>query len=531
MSENIRLQTARKGLKDNVFQRLAKPGGDNATPDEAQKIASEMRLNPSATVSVAGFYDYLTPENREHRQWVCEGTACLVSGTCQNARKHSPDAGVAMCVGYCHAGGGMLRRDDDRGFSTGCVGESGFSAPDMPVYDYSGHGILTSDAADAQILYAPALAAPLAIVEQLKASQLRGRGGAGFEFAFKLAACAREQADRKYVVCNADEGDPGAFSDRYLLEKHPHKVMAGMYAAALAAGAEDCVLYIRKEYPESIAAVNAAIDEYRQWPDAFSGNIRFHVIEGAGSYVCGEETALLNSIEGLRPEVRVRPPWPAQYGLWGKPTIVSNVETFANIPWILQHGGDAYAGIGTDDSRGSKLISLNSLFVKPGLYEVDFGMPLEELIYQHAEGFTTQIKALQTGGPLGSIIPLSHIDGLIIDFDAFTRAGFALGHAGIIAIPQDYPIIELLRHLFRYMAHESCGKCTPCRLGTARGADMLEQADDQPVDLHLFHELLETLETGSLCALGGGLPLPARNCLTHFRAELAPWFSNTEHPS
>ncbi len=522
MSENARWQSYRKVLKDNVFRRIQSGAGENL-----DALARELALNPSFTTGTASFYDYLQPENRQRKHWVCKGTACLVSGTCAHAGSRHADAGEALCLGYCYAGGGLLKRDND-GFSTWCVDAESIGQPAMPVFDLSSQGILTGAVASAKDLYSVALSQPDSIIAELETSALRGRGGAGFAFAFKLAACARETADQKYIVCNADEGDPGAFSDRYLLEQHPHKVMAGMYAAAIASGATDCVLYIRLEYPEAMRAVQSAIDQYRQWPDELSGRIRFHVTEGAGSYVCGEETALLNSIEGLRPEVRVRPPYPAQYGLWGKPTVVSNVETFANIPWILQHGGSAFAAIGTPASTGSKLLSLDSQFVRPGLYEVDFGGNLGELINRHAGGLRAPVKALQVGGPLGSIIAIDRIDDLTIDFDAMRKAGYSLGHAGIIAIPQNYPMIELLRHLFAYMAHESCGKCTPCRVGTAKAAAMLQAADKQPIDMALMNALLETLESGSLCALGGGLPLPVRNCLDQFRQELQPCFTGWE---
>ncbi|RDH87222.1 MAG: hypothetical protein DIZ78_05315 [endosymbiont of Escarpia spicata] len=302
--------------------------------------------------------------------------------------------------------------------------------------------------------------------------------------------------------------------------------MAGMYAAGIAAGANTGVLYIRREYPAAIRRVRAAIAEFDSLLDQIRHNFSFQIIEGAGSYVCGEETALLNSIEGQRPEVRVRPPFPATHGLWGKPTLLSNVETFANISWILQHGGEAYAAIGTEESKGTKLISLDSQFAKPGLYEVDFGYRFSDLILCDAGGFKTEVKALQVGGPLGSILPLAAIDSLTVDFESFQGAGFALGHAGIIAIPKHFPMIDFMHHIFEYMADESCGKCTPCRLGTAKGSHLLEQASaDNPLDSELFDELLELLEAGSLCALGGGVPLPMRNALTHFYDELSPYFT------
>lgn len=499
MSKNIRSLSNRRELKDNLFTRLNKAGGDEG---ELRALAGDMQISPAITYGASSFYDFLQPGHEGKKKLVCRGTACLVSG---NITKSRNDAAEAMCLGYCHNGGA--------------------NAP-VPVYNFAAEAILTGTAGNIEELYQPAIQKPDQIIGQLETSQLRGRGGAGFPFAIKLAACAREKADKKYIICNADEGDPGAFSDRYLLEEQPHKVLAGMFAAAIAAGSDSAILYIRREYPAAASAIGDAISHL---PENVSSRVRFQIIDGAGSYACGEETALLNSIEGLRPEVRIRPPYPASHGLWGKPTIVSNVETFANIPWILQNSGESYAAIGTDASSGTKLLSLDSQFSSPGLYEVDFGTSFADLVYQMAGGFKHDVKALQVGGPLGSIIPTGQISQLTICFDSFQRAGFALGHAGIIAIPDSFPMIDFLRHIFSYMADESCGKCTPCRIGTAKGARMLQQATtSNPISLPLLEELLEVLEYGSLCALGGGLPLPVRNCLAHFSNELEAFFTNRE---
>ena len=249
------------------------------------------------------------------------------------------------------------------------------------------------------------------------------------------------------------------------------------------------------------------------------------MIPGAGAYICGEETALLNSIEGLRPEVRTRPPYPAQAGLFGRPTLVSNVETFSAVPWILEHGGAAFAALGTKASTGTKLVSLDWGFNNPGVHEVVMGTALERVIYDYGGGFRATMKAVQVGGPLGGVVPVEKIAALSLDFESFAGGGFLLGHAGIVGIPQDFPMIGFLRHLFTFMAGESCGKCLPCRLGTEKGRCMLVAATaDSPVDGAAFDDLLETLELGSLCGLGGGLPLPVRNILSHFRTELADYF-------
>ncbi|MBL3591352.1 MAG: NAD(P)H-dependent oxidoreductase subunit E [gamma proteobacterium endosymbiont of Lamellibrachia anaximandri] len=528
MSKNIRALSSRQGLENNLFDLLgATIQSDTEKSDAAMTLlAEEASLSASVIKGTASFYDFLNEQTKNSEVLVCHGTACLVNGSAAETATRHPHAGKAMCCGYCYRGAGLLKREVDGRLDGYHQGDDDLSRPEMPVYCLSPSAILTGPVDSLEELYRIALDKRDEILPQLERSKLRGRGGAGFGFAFKCRATAEAQSSEKYVVCNADEGDPGAFSDRYLLEQQPHKVMAGMYAAGVAADASTGVLYIRREYPAAIRRVEAAIAEFDALPDQISRNFSFQIIEGAGSYVCGEETALLSSIEGQRPEVRVRPPFPATHGLWGKPTLLSNVETFANISWILQQGGEAYAAIGTGESKGTKLISLDSQFAKPGLYEVDFGYRFSDLIFRHAGGFETGVKALQVGGPLGSIIPLAAIDSLTVDFESFQRAGFALGHAGIIAIPKHFPMIDFMRHIIDYMADESCGKCTPCRLGTAKGSHLLEQASaDNPLNSELFDELLELLEAGSLCALGSGIPLPMRNALTHFHDELSPYFT------
>lgn len=528
MSNNIRTQSHRKKLENNLFEQLGTTSRKTGTvPIKIlEEQARQLHLGDAVTHGTASFYDFLNEESKGKTRWACQGTSCLVSGKVANSPPNSSKEGHSLCVGYCYQGHGVLQKD-----AQGCFHSHSHQQdkqpkqPDMPVYTLAKTAILTAKDENIIDLYSTVFKQQTDILSELEQSNLRGRGGAGFPFAFKLEACAGQKADEKYIVCNADEGDPGAFSDRYLLEQQPHKVLAGMYAAALHTGAADCVLYIRREYPESIETIRTAIDEYNAFDHVISSKVRFHIIEGAGSYVCGEETALLNSIEGLRPEVRTRPPFPAQYGLWGQPTVLSNVETFANIPWIIAHGGAAYAAIGIGKSTGTKLISLDNGFVKSGLYEVDFGLSFNDLIFNHADGFIAATKAVQVGGPLGSVIPIDHTKDMIISFEDFQQQGFALGHAGIIAIPQRFAMIDLLHHLFSYMADESCGKCTPCRIGTAKGADMLQLAiNGKPINQTIFDELLDLLETTSLCALGGGLPLPVHNILQHFSGELKTYF-------
>jgi NADH-quinone oxidoreductase subunit F len=306
----------------------------------------------------------------------------------------------------------------------------------------------------------------------------------------------------------------------------------GMLIAGYITGAEYGVVYIRGEYPESVTIVQEAISEIVS--AGFCGkdilgsgfNFDFKLIKAQGAYICGEETALLSSIEGQRPEVRVRPPYPTQQGLFNKPTVVNNVETLACVPYIMKHGGAAFAAIGTAKSSGTKLLSLDGYFNNPGIYEVDMGTPLHKVIYDLAGGFRAPVKAMHIGGPLGGLVPVSKIDSLTVDFDSFSKEGFLLGHASIVCIPENFPLIEYLEHLFRFTAHESCGKCFPCRLGSTRGYEMIEKSrtSDYKMDRVLMNDLLETLETGSLCALGGGLPLPVKNALMYFSEELKEYF-------
>jgi NADH-quinone oxidoreductase subunit F len=300
-----------------------------------------------------------------------------------------------------------------------------------------------------------------------------------------------------------------------------------MALAGYVSGAEEGVVYIRAEYPDSIEIQRAAI---RRFNDIFplknekGEEVRFklYVVKAQGAYICGEETALLNSIEGNRAEVRTRPPFPAQYGLFGKPTAVNNVETLAALPFICQAGGHAFKSIGTEKSSGTKLISLDSHFNQPGLLEVDMGTPLADVVHRLGGGFKEPVKAMHIGGPLGGLVPVSKINDLQISFESFAGQGFLLGHASVICIPQSFPLAQYIEHLFAFTAHESCGKCFPCRLGSTRGKELFQKAQNSNyrIPRELLHDLLETLEKGSLCALGGGLPLPVRNALTYFQDEL-----------
>ena len=374
---------------------------------------------------------------------------------------------------------------------------------------------------------------PEGVLEEIKASNLRGRGGAGFPMGSKLAFCRQAPGEVKFIICNADEGDPGAFSDRYLLEQRPHSVLFGMLVSGYVTGAHHGILYIRAEYPEAVGAIRKALEELSDLGLAGKNiqgsgfDFEFKLIQAQGSYICGEETALINSIEGQRPEVRTRPPYPAQRGLFNKPTVVNNVETLAALHPILSQGAATWKSLGTPKSSGTKLVSLDSFFRRPGIYEVVMGTPLTTVIEGLGGGFRTPVKAVQIGGPLGGVVPVGKLAELTLDFESFAQAGFLLGHASVVSIPADFPMIRYIEHLFEFASYESCGKCFPCRLGTKRGHEMARMAalDGYVIDRALFDDLLTTLEKGSLCAHGGGIPLPLRNIIRYFEPELRGYFN------
>lgn len=548
MSKNISDLSGRKGLDYNLFEELGIAAKQKGTPDKEsmEKLCDEFLVGKSTIYGTVSFYDFLKPENQGKKVYVCNGSSCMTAGTQDELRqkigKHfqSEEIGEMCCLGRCHENSsfyynGKNYSGSDINNMEKIILESKISEEKYHVASY-GTPILTaaygSISGYYEILKSCLTKSPDDLLVELKASGLRGRGGAGFSMAFKLESCRSAAEKTRFIVCNADEGDPGAYSDKYIMEQRPHSLLMGMIIAGYIAGANHGVVYIRGEYPESVHIIRQCIDELRK-ENLIGKNIAgsgfdydFKVIEAQGAYICGEETALLSSIEGQRPEVRIRPPYPTQQGLFNKPTVVNNVETLANLPFIMKHGGAAYAKIGTAKSTGTKLISLDGFFNRPGIYEVDMGTPLSYVILELGKGFVKPIKAMHIGGPLGGLVPVHKIESLTVDFDSFAREGFLLGHASVVCIPEDFPIVKYLEHLFAFTAHESCGKCFPCRLGSTRGAEMLQKAQNSEykIDTELFNDLLNTLEIGSLCALGGGLPLPVKNALTYFDTELKPFF-------
>jgi NADH-quinone oxidoreductase subunit F len=549
MSKNITALSGRKGLTDNLFEHMGNltEANGSLSDEDAKKLAEDFLIGNASVYGAASFYDFTRQENKGKKVYVCNGTACLCAGTQDklkadlSAHFRPEEIGEMACLGRCHENSAFYYNGHNYSGSAELpFGENGSLEREFKdTYNVAakGHDILTGKAysiADCKAALQKMLATPSGnLLEEIKTSGLRGRGGAGFPIGIKLEGCRTAEGDRKFIVCNADEGDPGSYSDRYLLEQQPLKMLLGMMIAGYVTGADRGVVYIRFEYPESIDINKKAVDELRS-ADLLGDNIlgsgfnfEFKIIEARGAYICGEETALLSSIEGQRPEVRVRPPYPVTYGLFGKPTSVNNVETLASLPYILENGGAAYAKIGTEKSSGTKLLSLDSAFANPGIYEVDMGTPLLDVINDLGGGFHRPVKALHIGGPLGGLIPTHNIKDLTVDFESFKNNGFLLGHASIVSVPEEFPMVAYLEHLFAFTAHESCGKCFPCRIGSTRGKEMLQkaQAENYKIDPDLFNDLLDTLQVGSLCALGGGMPLPVYNALEYFQEELAQYFT------
>ncbi|MBL7852683.1 MAG: NAD(P)H-dependent oxidoreductase subunit E [Cyclobacteriaceae bacterium] len=542
----------RKGVNQTLFEELGVAARLSGTPsrERMEELRKEFLVGKASVYGTATFYDFLKPENQGKKVYVCNGSACLCAGTQpavrQKLEQHfkSEEIGEMCCLGRCHENSAFYYQGNNYSGKAidqvAAIVKTKESIADSYAVVSRGAGILTRKfpglEAYASVLSAALKRNPVELLGELKTSGLKGRGGAGFPMAIKLETCRNTPAEQRFIVCNADEGDPGAFSDRYLMEHQPHSLLLGMILAGRMADATVGVIYLRAEYPESIRSIEKALKELET--ARMSGenilssgfSFRFKLIQAQGAYICGEETALLSSIEGQRPEVRVRPPFPAQQGLFNLPTVVNNVETLANLPYIIEYGGKAFAAAGTARSTGTKLLSLDGFFRKPGLYEVDMGTPLKTVIEEMAGGFCEPVKALHIGGPLGGLVPVSKVGDLTIDFESFAQHGFLLGHASIVCIPERFPLIQYIEHLFAFTAHESCGKCFPCRLGSTRGQEMLAKAQEgnYKVDRVLFDDLLETLTVGSLCMLGGGLPLPVKNALQYFEHELQPYFTHGE---
>ncbi|MGQ9780377.1 MAG: NADH-quinone oxidoreductase subunit NuoF [Bacillota bacterium] len=371
---------------------------------------------------------------------------------------------------------------------------------------------------------------PAAVVEEIKASGLRGRGGAAFPTGLKWSFTAKAPADQKYIVCNADEGEPGTFKDRLILEGDPHSVLEGMIIAGYAVGATRGFIYIRGEYRQSIERMAKAIARAREM-----GLLGQHILgtdfsfeveirEGAGAYICGDETALIESIEGNRGEPRVKPPFPGVHGLWGRPTVVNNVETLANVAPIINHGAVWFRSMGTENSPGTKVFTMTGDINNEGLIEVEMGIPLRRIIYEIGGGIPggRGFKMAQTGGTSGGCLPASFLD-LPMDYDTLAQHGAALGSGALLIMDDTHCIVDIIKCFQKFFAHESCGRCTPCREGTARLYEMMVEISEgrgTREHLRLLEELGRVMTVAPLCGLGQTAAVPLLSCLKHFREEI-----------
>ena len=370
---------------------------------------------------------------------------------------------------------------------------------------------------------------PEDVIEEIKKSGLRGRGGGGFPTGMKWQFAKASVSDKKYVICNADEGDPGAFMDRSVLEGDPHKILEGMAVCGYAIGADEGYIYVRAEYPLAIKRLRIAIEQAEAMgllgENIFGSGFSFklHIKEGAGAFVCGEETALMASIEGKRGMPRPRPPFPAVAGLWGKPTNINNVETFGNVAAIITNGADWYAGFGTEKSKGTKVFALTGKINNTGLAEVPMGITMREIIYDIGGGINggKKFKAVQIGGPSGGCLPESMLD-LSIDYDSLTAAGAMMGSGGLVVKDEDTCMVDVAKFFLNFTQSESCGKCTPCREGTKRMLEVLTRITEgqgREGDIELLEELARNIKETALCGLGQTAPNPVLSTLKYFRHE------------
>ncbi|MBK9121776.1 MAG: NADH-quinone oxidoreductase subunit NuoF [Chloroflexi bacterium] len=370
---------------------------------------------------------------------------------------------------------------------------------------------------------------PPEVIDQIRNSGLRGRGGAGYPAGLKWSTVGKALGAQKYVVCNGDEGDPGAFMDRSIMEADPHRVLEGMMIAAYAVGASQGYLYVRAEYPLAIKRLKHAIkqaEKHGLLGHNISGtpfSLSLQVRLGAGAFVCGEETALLASIEGRRGQPRPRPPYPAESGLWGCPTLINNVETYANVVPILREGAEWFAGIGTERSKGTKVFALSGRIARTGLIEVPMGITLREIIYDIGGGIPDgrKFKAVQTGGPSGGCIPAAHID-TPVDYESLKQVGSMMGSGGMIVMDDSSCMVDVAKYFLEFCMTESCGKCVPCRVGTAQMHGLLEKICEGEAtldDLEMLEELCDMVTNTSLCGLGQAAPNAVVTTLHFFRDE------------
>ena len=514
------------------------------TDDDIRAVATDYQLPEASVYGIATFYDDLiAPRGKRHVR-ICTGTACFEAGDADSAQRICDGLGVGMgevsddgsvsvaetvCLGFCHSSPAV--RDNDLidagpGVIERVIGGNTVQAAEPPMRSLLPDPVLTQPGTWAGLRRALAELTPEDLLHvEAKAADLRGRGGAAFPAGNKWEFARNAPGEQKYIVANGDEGDPGSYIDKYLMEQSPELLLEGLALAGYAVGSDQGFVLVRSEYPQSTIILREAVEQAEAenllGDNILGSDFSFNVtiVEGAGSYVVGEETALLACLQGLRGTVSARPPFPAERGVYEEPTVVNNIETLCNVPFIAAQGAAAFRNLSPGDSAGSKLVCFNAAFVNPGMVEVPFGLTVRELCEEVAGGLKdgAQIKAVQIGGPLGGILPASLLD-TPFDFDPLAEVGCMVGHGSILAFDQTTDMRSLAQHLLRFGAHESCGKCFPCRIGLQRAYELF--SDDEPVDRESLEELLETLELGSLCAHGSGMPAPIRSLLLHFPDEL-----------
>ncbi len=525
----------RRGTEVLNRLRARKASAGRLSEDDVEAVAKELRLPRAHINAAASFYADLgfRPRGRRHVQ-VCAGTACFAASGGTHIAELAEELGAppgglsedgetslqpVYCLGYCYGGPSALDGEEPHagpdlidqlaGRAERLDPEIPFSSEVDPPVILAG---IAGDGPEPWSVVAEALSsgAPQRVLDEVLTAGLRGRGGAGFPAAQKWAAAAESETDGpRFVICNGDEGDPGSFVDRLLMESDPHRVLAGMTLVAHAIGATRGYVYVRSEYPRARDALRRAVEDARG-AEHLGESDRFdvEVFEGAGSYVAGEETSLMHSMEGLRGEVMRRPPYPTESGFLHQPTVVNNVETLCAVPWIVANGGEAYGRLGVGESRGTKIVCLNERFRNPGAYEVELGVSLRHITDELGGGLRDghTLRSLQVGGPLGGFISADDLD-TPLTFEALRAAGADLGHGSLIAIDEGISSMSLLRHVWRFAASESCGTCAPCRIGTRRGLEAIEAlAEGEELDLEGLEGMLETMRRGSLCAFGKSVP-------------------------
>jgi NADH:ubiquinone oxidoreductase subunit F (NADH-binding)/NADH:ubiquinone oxidoreductase subunit E len=530
--------TALKVLKEAVEDH------GEVTDDDRRRAAELSGVPEAAVYGISTFYDDLLVRRGRRHVRVCTGTACFAATGDEHVDRIEETLGLKMgeraadgsvslvetvCLGFCHSSPAVRDGETiDAGpdMVTRVADDATTSAPEPAWRSLLAEPVLTEPGEWSGLRRALLELGSDGLLAQVQDAKVRGRGGAGFPAGTKWKFTKAAKGDEKFIVANGDEGDPGSYIDKYLMEQNPNLVLEGLALAGFAVGAQHGFVLTRSEYPLSKPALDVAIAQAHAdgWlgTDILGSGFDFDVtiVEGAGSYVVGEETALLASLQGLRGTVSARPPFPAERGVFNCPTVVNNVETLCNVGFVAAHGAEAYQALSPDsETAGSKLVCFNERFVNPTVYEVPFGIGMRELCEDVAGGLKDgrAIKAIQLGGPLGGILPASKLD-TVFDFDALAAEGCMVGHGSILAFDETADMRAVATHLLRFGAHESCGKCFPCRIGLRRAYD--EFAADGAVDRARFEQLLEALELGSLCAHGSGMPAPMRSLLRHFPDEL-----------